>query len=87
MSKVPVDVLVEIHYRPGPKEADESFVVFTNAKHEALEEILCNWVQDQIGRGGDDAPPPLNGTSTPSSSDSSSRTTRFAPSPTPGTRV
>lgn len=48
-----VDVLVVISYLvsdPG------SSVIYTNARPEALEEVLSAWVQDQVGHGRDPVP-------------------------------
>ncbi len=42
------DVLVEISYCLSHPEKT---VIRTNARKEALEEIISSWIQDQMGRG------------------------------------
>lgn len=56
MSKVAVDVLVEIHF---PMKEGETPTIYTNARtdNDALEDILSTWVQHQIGRGEDKSEP------------------------------
>ncbi len=58
MSKVAVDVLVEIHF-DAKDENPEKSCIYTNARLDngALEEIITGWIQDQIGRGEDPAIP------------------------------
>jgi hypothetical protein len=41
------DVLIEIHYDMA--DATQS-IIYTNAKSEALEELLSDWLQDQMFR-------------------------------------
>jgi hypothetical protein len=55
MSKVTVDVLVEIRF---PMKEGESATIYTNARtdNDALEDILSTWVQHQFGRGEDPSP-------------------------------
>ena len=50
MSKVTIDVLVQVSY--DMKDPSKT-CIFTNARHEYLDEILCNWVQDQACRRRD----------------------------------
>jgi len=54
MPHVRVDILTVIRY--ASNEPDKT-CIFTNAKKEALEEIISTWVQDQIGRGRDSNEP------------------------------
>lgn len=56
MSLRPVDILIEIRYGFNDKRAESC--VYTNARTEALDELLGNCVQDQMFRGRD--PRPLN---------------------------
>lgn len=45
MSKVPVDIMMQIsyHFDDMPKTC-----IYTNAKPEVLEELFSNWLQDQM---------------------------------------
>lgn len=53
MSLAPVDVLIVVSFDvTDPTKT----CIFTNARTEALEELLSNWLQDQIGRGSDGKP-------------------------------
>lgn len=48
------DVLIKLDF---DMEHPEKSVIRTNARPEALEEILGAWIQDQMGRGKDPSPP------------------------------
>lgn len=48
-----VDVLVVIHHDVCERGRT---CVYTNGRSEALEEILSAWLQNEMGRGRDDAP-------------------------------
>ena len=48
------DVLIEIHF---DMNQPEKTVIKTNAKKEALGEILATWLQNQISLGKDDSKP------------------------------
>lgn len=48
------DITLDIFYDVNHPEKT---VIRTNAKKEALEEILEAWLQDQMGRGKDESPP------------------------------
>jgi hypothetical protein len=54
VEKVAVDIVIKISYSFNDPEQT---VIKTNARKEALEELLSNWVQDQISTGADDAQP------------------------------
>ncbi len=54
MNQVAVDIVIEI--TSDMKEPGRT-VIRTNAKPEALEEILGAWLANQIGRGKDLSPP------------------------------
>lgn len=56
MGMRPVDALIVIKY--GFNERRNESCVYTNARSEALEELLDIWIQDQVGTGRD--PSPLN---------------------------
>ena len=49
------DVLVEISYCLA---SPEKTVIRTNARKEALEEIISSWILDQMGRGSKDTGQP-----------------------------
>lgn len=54
MGQMTADIVIEIAF---DMDAPHGSVIRTNAKPEALEEILAAWLQDQVGRGKDDRPP------------------------------
>lgn len=54
MTKVAVDIVIKIS---ASIKNPEQTVIKTNARKEALDELLSNWLQDQIGTGADNAEP------------------------------
>ncbi len=54
MGTVRADIVVEIHY---DLKKPEQTIIKTNARKEALEEILEAWLLDQVGRGQDGRQP------------------------------
>lgn len=54
MGKIAVDILIKIGYSFSNPEQT---VIKTNARKEALDELLSNWVQDQMFTGADPAEP------------------------------
>ena len=51
MTFVP-DILIEVDF----PWKDEEFTVRTNAKREALDELLVDWLRSQMGQGADESP-------------------------------
>lgn len=55
MGMRPVDALIVIKYGFNGRRSESC--VYTNARPEALEELLDTWIQDQVGTGRDPNPP------------------------------
>jgi hypothetical protein len=56
MSLVPVHIVLDITFNLA-KPAEST--IRTNAKPEVVEELIANWLRDQMGRGKDNAQPVL----------------------------
>lgn len=54
MAKEAPDIIIGFTFN---FEKPEATIIYTNARTEALEELLTNWVQDQVGSGGGGDPP------------------------------